>query len=101
MIKPMKSPGANEASIAAVGAMRAASLIAALAAALVLMLLPFLLRGVPDDRLHSALPIAMLGIAGAFVYGIGFTPDNALLRMLFGPWCCWTLMLVGAIILAL
>jgi predicted membrane protein len=43
----------------------------------------------------------MLGIAGAFVYGIGFTPDNALLRMLFGPWCCWTLMLVGAIILAL
>jgi predicted membrane protein len=97
----MKSPGANQGLIAAVGALRAASFIAALAATLVLMLVPFLLRGVPDARLHSALPIAMLGIAGAFVYGIGFTPDNALLRMLFGPWCCWTLMVVGTAVLAL
>jgi predicted membrane protein len=56
---------------------------------------------VPDARLHSALPIVMFGIAGAFVYGIGFTPDHALLRMLFGPWCCWTLMAVGAVVLAL
>jgi predicted membrane protein len=96
----MKSPGTDQGSIAPVGAMRAASFTAALAATLVLLLVPFLLRGVPDARLHSALPVAMLGIAGAFVYGIGFTPNNALLRMLFGPWCCWTLMLVGAVVLA-
>jgi predicted membrane protein len=97
----MKSQGANQASIGSVGAMRVASFTTALAATLVLTLFPFLLRGVSDARLHAALPIAMLGIAGAFVYGIGFTPDHALLRMLFGPWCCWTLMAVGAVILAL
>jgi predicted membrane protein len=97
----MKSPGINQASIAPAGAMRVASFTAALAATLVLMLFPFILRGVPDAKLHSALPIVMLGIAGGFVYGIGFAPDNALLRMLFGPWCCWTLMVVGAIVLAL
>jgi predicted membrane protein len=101
MIKPMISMGTSKASIASVGAMRVASFAAALAATLVLMLFPFLLRGVPDARLHSALPIVMSGIAGAFVYGIGFTPNNALLQILFGPWCCWTLMVVGAAVLAL
>jgi predicted membrane protein len=101
MTKPMKSPRTNEALVASVGTMRVASFTTALAATLMLMLFPFLLRGVPDTRLHSALPIVMLGIVGAFVYGIGFTPDHALLRMLFGPWCCWTLMAVGAVVLAL
>jgi predicted membrane protein len=97
----MKSPGVNQTTIAPAGATRVASFTAALAATLVLMLFPFLLRGVPDAKLHAALPVIMLGIAGGFVYGIGFTPDNALLRMLFGPWCCWTLMVVGAVVLTL
>lgn len=101
MTKLTKSPRADEAPFASVSAMRVASFIAALAATLLLTLAPFVLRGVPDARLHSALPIAMLGIAGAFVYGIGFTPDNAPLRILFGPWCCWTLMAAGAAVLVL
>jgi predicted membrane protein len=101
MTEPMKSPGTNEASIASAGAMRGVSFAAALAATLVLMVFPFVLRGVPDVRLHSALPVVMSGIASAFVYGIGFTPDNRLLQMLFRPWCSWTLMVAGASVLAL
>lgn len=72
-----------------------ASLAAALAASLALMLFPFLLRHVPETRLHSALPVMLIGVAGALVYGIGYRPDNRLLRMLFGPVCAWTLIVGG------
>jgi predicted membrane protein len=76
-------------------AMRTASFTAALAASLVLTLFPFLLRHVPETRLHSALPLLLLGVAGAFIYGIGYRPDNRLLRVLFGPVCAWALMIGG------
>ncbi len=45
--------------------------------------------------MHSALPIMLLGVAGAFIHGVGFTPDNRFLRVLFGPACAWILMLGG------
>jgi predicted membrane protein len=80
-------------------AIRTASLAAALAASLALMLFPFLLRHVPETRLHSALPVMLLGVASAFVHGVGFTPDNKLLRALFGPACAWALMVVGAVVM--
>ncbi len=76
-------------------AIRTASFATALAASLALMLFPFLLRHVPETRLHSALPILLLGVAGAFVVGVGYRPDNRLLRVLFGPACAWTLMAGG------
>jgi predicted membrane protein len=78
---------------------RTASLTAALAASLMLMLFPFLLRHIPAARLHSALPVMLLGVAGAFVHGIGYTPDNKLLRILFGPGCAWALMIGGALLM--
>lgn len=77
-------------------AIRTVSLGAALAASLALMLFPFLLRHVPETRLHSALPILLLGVAGALVYGVGYRPDNRLLQILFGPVCAWGLMIGGA-----
>jgi predicted membrane protein len=80
-------------------ALRTASFAAALAASLALMLFPFLLRGVPETRLHAALPVMLLGVAGAFVHGVGFSPDNTLLRVLFGPACAWTLMVGGALLM--
>jgi predicted membrane protein len=80
-------------------AMRTASFAAALAASLALMLFPFLLRHVPETRLHSALPILMFGVAGAFIYGIGYTPDNKLFRILFGPICAWSMIIAGAALL--
>jgi predicted membrane protein len=77
-------------------AIRTASFAAALAASLALMLFPFLLRHVPETRLHSVLPLLLLGVAGAFVYGIGYRPDNRLFQILFGPVCAWGLMIGGA-----
>jgi predicted membrane protein len=76
-------------------AIRTVSFTAALAASLALMLFPFLLRHVPTTQLHAALPILLLGVAGALVYGVGYRPDHKLLRMLFGPVCAWALMIGG------
>jgi predicted membrane protein len=80
-------------------AVRTASFMAALVASLALMLFPFLLRHVPETRLHAALPILLLGIAGAFVFGIGYRPDNRLLQVLFGPICSWALIIGGTLML--
>jgi predicted membrane protein len=78
---------------------RAVSFIAALAASVTLMLFPFLLRHVPQSRIHAALPIMLFGLAGAFVYGVGYRPDNKLLRILFGPLCAWLLTAAGSLLL--
>lgn len=80
-------------------AIRMVSFIAALAASLALMLFPFLLRHVPETRLHSALPVVLLGIVGAFIHGIGYTADNRLLRVLFGPICAWMMIISGTFLL--
>jgi predicted membrane protein len=63
------------------------------------MLFPFLLRYVPPGRLHAALPVALIGVAGAFVYGIGYSPDHRLLRILFGPVCAWLMIIGGTFLL--
>ena len=76
--------------------MRAVSFALALGAVLTLMLFPFLLRGVPASRLHAGLPMLMSGVASALVYGIGYIPDNRILRALFSPFCAWTLAAAGA-----
>jgi predicted membrane protein len=78
---------------------RTASFMIALAASLALMLFPFLLRHVQGARLHLALPVLLLGIAGAFVFGIGYRPDNRPLRVLFGPVFAWALIFGGALML--
>jgi predicted membrane protein len=78
---------------------RMASFVTALAASLSLMLFPFLLRHVPEARLHSALPVLLFGIVGAFIHGIGFTADNRLLRILFGPICAWMMIISGTFLL--
>jgi len=63
------------------------------------MLFPFLLRHVPQSRIHTALPVMLFGLAGAFVYGVGYRPDNKLLRILFGPLCAWLLIVGGTFLL--
>ncbi len=80
-------------------AIQTVSFAVALLASLALMTFPFLLRQVPAMRLHSALPLMLLGVAGAFVHGVGFSPDSRLLRVLFGPACAWTLMVGGALLM--
>lgn len=79
--------------------LRATSFVVALAASATLMLFPFLLRDVPQNRMHIALPVVLFGLAGAFVYGVGYRHDNKLLRILFGPLCAWVLIAGGAFML--
>jgi predicted membrane protein len=83
----------------AASAFRLTSLLIGLAVTVSLMLFPFLLRHVPPANLHLALPILMLGVAGSMVYGIGYTPDNRVLRALFGPLCSWSLIFGGLFLL--
>ncbi|THD62327.1 MAG: Cyd operon protein YbgE [Bradyrhizobium sp.] len=98
-VKSMITGARRERATALARAIQAASFAAALLASLALMLFPFLLRQVPETRLHAALPFMLLGVAGAFVHGVGFSPDNRLLRLLFGPACAWTLMVGGALLM--
>ncbi len=79
--------------------LRTVSFITGLSASLMLTLFPFLLSHVPQMRLHSALPVILLGIAGTMIYGIGYRPDNKTLRILFGPRCAWLLIGTGVVLL--
>ncbi|MBX9710204.1 MAG: cyd operon YbgE family protein [Xanthobacteraceae bacterium] len=81
-------------------AMRYVSFAIGLVASVMLMLFPFLLHQVSSSRLHTGLPILMLGVAGTFVHGVGYVPDNKFLRILFGPFCSWTLILIGGLLLS-
>ncbi|WP_213769425.1 cyd operon YbgE family protein [Bradyrhizobium sp. dw_78] len=92
-------PGESGERTTAARLIQTASFAVAAGASLVLMLFPFLLRHVQGAMLHPALSILLLGITGAFVYGIGFRPENRWLRILFGPACAWTLMIGGALLL--
>jgi predicted membrane protein len=96
--KSMTPSSDPERSTSAARTLRTASFLTALALGVTLMLFPFVLRYVPTARLHTALPIALLGIAGALVHGIGYRPDSRLLRLLFGPLCAWS-MIAGGILL--
>ena len=91
---PGKSDGPGMTRI-----VRAASFITALTTSLALLLFPFVLREVPAERLHSALPILLLGISTAFIYGVGFKPDNRFLSVVFGPIVTWMMIAGGAMLI--
>ncbi len=97
----MNAPSSDPRRAGSPQALRTISFAIGLAATLMLMLFPFLLHQVPGPRLHSALPIMMLGVAGSFVHGVGYVPDNKFLRILFGPLCSWTLILIGGLLLTI
>jgi predicted membrane protein len=44
---------------------------------------------------HGGLSLALLGMAGCFVYGFGYRPDTTAVRVLFSPWVAWPLMAGG------
>ncbi len=82
------------------GLLRGLSLAVAGLVSLALMLDPYLLAGVSSSRVHGALPPMMLGVAGLFVYGLGFEPNGRLLRMILHPAVSWLLFLAGAVAIA-
>jgi len=75
---------------------RAASLAAAGAISLALMLDPYILNGVSAFRLHAGLPLLMLGASGAFAYGFGFQPSSRFFRVALQPALAWALIAAGA-----
>jgi len=87
-VNPIK-PDARDKPMTATRMIRTVSFVAALTAGLALIAVSVLLRHVQETRLHAALPILLLGVASALVYGIGYRPDSRLLRMLFSPVCAW------------
>jgi predicted membrane protein len=67
---------------------------------LVILLDPYLLAGVPSWRLHTGLPVMMVGSAGLFMHGLGFVPRTAAIRTVFHPATAWLLFAVGASVTA-
>jgi len=78
---------------------RTVSLGAALIISAVLMLYPYALGTKMTPMLHTALPVMMLGVAGAFVHGFGFHPQAKALATLFSPVAAWPLMALGVALL--
>jgi len=78
---------------------RTISLGAALVISAVLMLYPYALGTKMTPMLHTALPLMMIGVSGAFVHGFGFRPQARALAVLFSPIAAWPLMAVGLALL--
>jgi hypothetical protein len=76
--------------------MRAVSLIAASGISLALLLDPYLLRSFSLARIHEGLPFVLLGVAGAFVHGLGYKATGRIARALIHPALCWLLLGFGA-----
>ncbi len=78
----------------------AVSLILAAAASIIGLVFPFALARQATGLNQSILLLMMAGIAGAFIYGAGFRPQNRVFRFCSGPAVTWTVMLasLGALI---
>jgi predicted membrane protein len=80
---------------------RAASLPVALGLCATLLLYPRIVGTRLGTVEHSALPMLLLGVSGAFVSGLGYRPENRIARVLFSQGVSWGLMGFGIGILAI
>jgi cyd operon protein YbgE len=80
---------------------RVVSLTAALAVSAVLMIYPYALGTRTTAMTRSALPLLLFGVSAAFVHGVGFKPDNRILRAIFSPIAAWPLIAAGVVLIAL
>lgn len=78
---------------------RFATFAAAIAFAALIVIYP---RAIADDMTsvpHGALVGLLIGMSCAWVWGLGFVPQNRLLRLFFSPIVAWALMLgFGAVL---
>ena len=77
---------------------RALSLSVACFVSLLLLVDPYVLSAISDRRIHIGLPLTLSGIAGQFIYGLGFEPSTKIPRLVFHPAVAWLLFIVGALI---
>jgi predicted membrane protein len=78
---------------------RALALAVAGAISLALTLDPYLLNGVSPLRVHTGLPLLMLGVSSAFADGLGFSASNRVVRALLHPGLAWALIAAGALLM--
>lgn len=76
------------------------SLAAAGSISLLLLVYPYVLNAVPSWRVHTGLPLMMLGAAGLFMHGLGFQVRGKVLRLVFHPAVAWLLFAIGGFVLA-
>lgn len=74
---------------------RAVSLLLASPLALLLLIHPTVYLDEQGGYSHSLLMLAMLGISGGFVHGLGFDPHTRVVGLLLGPVCAWPLLGLG------
>lgn len=79
---------------------RAISLLLAVPLSLLLMIHPALMLDSHGQYSHGMLSLAMWGIAGGFIHGVGFDPRTRVWQWLFHPWLAWLLMALGYQLLA-
>ena len=80
---------------------RGLALVAGSVIALTLFIYPFALGPRMGPREHAALPILLMGVSAAFVYGTGFRPESKLARWILGPVAAWIFIVSGVALLAL
>jgi len=79
--------------------LQAISLSLAVTASILGLVFPFVLARQATGLNQTILLIMMAGIAGAFIYGAGFRPENRVLRLFTGPRVTWTVMLASLVAL--
>lgn len=81
--------------------MRILSFLIALAIAGTIIVFPRIISTDMHSVPHGWLVGLMLGMSFCFVYGVGFVPNNRILRVIFSPLVAWPLVIIcGGVILA-
>jgi len=95
----MNSAG-NETTGASVGVRcwRVVSLAVAAFISLLLTVDPYVLRNIPDLRIHTGLPLIMLGVSGLFMHGLGLYAPTRAWRIACHPVVAWSLLMAGVLV---
>jgi predicted membrane protein len=62
---------------------------------LALMLDPYVLQGVSQTAVHAGLPLVLVGVSAAFIYGFGFQLRNRIARAFCHPLTITALLVCG------
>lgn len=81
----MTGPSEDVVARPASGWLRGLALAVAATISLALTLDPYLLTHVAMARMHAGASLLMIGVSGAFIFGLGFTPASGLARAALHP----------------
>lgn len=75
--------------------MRLVSLFLAGASSIIGLVFPFLLAVRATGQNQTIFLVMMIGVSGAFIYGVGFQPSGKYSRMSISPSVTWPVILVS------